>query len=405
MTSRVSIAGTGFVGLVTAACFASRKIPTIATNFIDKSIEQSIRNGVPHFFEKDLNTLLEKSIESGYLTFCSTVDEAIPNSDITFIIEGTPMRQDRSIDLQYIEKAAKQIGEGLNNKTSPHLVVVKSTVVPRTTRTVVGKMVSKTSGKEIGKDFGLCMNPEFLREGVAVYDTFNPDRIIIGERLPADGAILEELYINFCQGAPPPILHMSLESAEMVKYTANTFLATKISFANEIATISEQIPGVDVKQVMQGIADDFRINPKFLNAGVGWGGSCFPKDLNAIVAFAKSKQVNPVLLDSVVTRNDLQAKVAVQLANEMVQNLKGKRVAILGLAFKPGTDDMREASSVRIIKYLQEQGVTEIIGYDPHANQAAQQLLGDTIEYAKSISQTSPSEPVNLKRVFSTRAE
>ncbi|MHA1861368.1 MAG: nucleotide sugar dehydrogenase, partial [Candidatus Ranarchaeia archaeon] len=277
MPYRISIAGTGFVGLVTAACFASKDIEVYATNFINKETEELIRQGVPHFFEKGLKVLLQRVRKADKLKVFTSIDQAIPYTDITFITEGTPMQDDKKIDLKYIRKAARQIGNALVGKDDYHLIVVKSTVVPGTTRNVLGKIIAEESGKKAGKDFGLCMNPEFLREGCAIHDTLHPDRIVIGELFREDGKLLEKFFTSFYDVPPPPILHMSLESAELVKYASNTFLATKISFVNELAALCETIPDVDIKDVVKAMSFDYRINPHFLNAGVGFGGSCFPK--------------------------------------------------------------------------------------------------------------------------------
>ncbi|MFW9938152.1 MAG: UDP-glucose dehydrogenase family protein, partial [Candidatus Thorarchaeota archaeon] len=245
------------------------------------------------------------------------------------------------------------------------------------------------SGKEPGKDFGLCMQPEFLAEGRSIEDTLNPDRIVIGEFDGKSGAMLQEFYEYFYGDHLKncPLLRMNLESAELVKYGNNCLLSTKISYANEFANFAQLVPNVDVSQVMKGVGLDYRINPRFLKAGAGFGGSCFHKDVNAIMAWAKSKGYNSRLLKAVLDINDDQAIKVVDIAEELAGRLAGKKVCLLGLSFKPGTDDMREAPSIRIIKELRNRNVSNIIGYDPKAKKTAKEVLGDKIQYADSIQQ------------------
>ncbi len=384
---RISIIGTGFVGLVSAICFAKKGYEVYASTH-DQTKVDTINQGLSPFYEKDVAPMIKEAVEKGNLKAVLGREEAVLNSDISMLCVGTPSRPDGSIDLKYIESSAREIGEVLPKKDSYHLVIVRSTVVPGTTRNIV-KPAVEASGNKIGEDFGLCMQPEFLREGDAIYDTLNPDRIVIGEYDKKSGDVLEDLYIDFygkdylenC-----PILRMNIESAEMVKYGNNCLLATKISFINEIANICEIIEGVDVTEVAKGVGLDFRINPMFLGAGVGFGGSCFPKDVNAIVAFAKEHDYKPSLLDAVLSINLYQAKHIVEIAkSELGGTLKGSRIAILGLAFKPGTDDMREAPSIKVINHLFEEGVTDIIAYDPYAIENTEKIFGDKIKYVNSV--------------------
>ncbi|GAG65777.1 unnamed protein product, partial [marine sediment metagenome] len=262
-----------------------------------------------------------------------------------------------------------------------------STVVPGTTRSLVGKIITEVSGKIPGKDFGLCMQPEFLAEGRSIEDTLRPDRIVIGEIDEKSGAMLQEFYEYFygvhLQNCP--MLRMNLESAELVKYGNNCLLSTKISYANEFANFAELVPNVDVAQVMKGVGLDYRLNARFLNAGVGFGGSCFHKDVNAIKAWSKSKGYTSRLLEAVLGINDDQAIHIVDMAEQLAGKLVGKKVTLLGLAFKPGTDDMREAASIRVVNELRKRGITDIIGYDPKANKTAEMEMGDKIKYAESI--------------------
>ncbi|TFG15733.1 MAG: UDP-glucose/GDP-mannose dehydrogenase family protein [Promethearchaeota archaeon] len=384
----VSILGTGFIGLCSAACFAQKDIKVLASTHNEKKANM-INDGVAPFYEENLQEIMNeiKTQKSELLQCLLDPVEATLNSDISMITQGTPMREDKSIDLSFIESTAKEIGEALKNKSKYHLVVVRSTVVPGTTRNLVGKIITEVSGKEPGKDYGLCMQPEFLAEGRSIEDTLHPDRIVIGEFDEKSGSMLQEFYEYFYGDHLKncPILRMNLESAELVKYGNNCLLSTKISYANEFANFAQLVPNVDVVQVMKGVGLDYRINPKFLGAGVGFGGSCFHKDVNAIKAWSKSKGYTSRLLEAVLDINDDQAIHIVDMAEELAGKLAGRKVTILGLAFKPGTDDMREAASIRTINELIRRNVTNIVGFDPKANETAEIELGDKIKYANSI--------------------
>lgn len=381
----IAVHGTGFIGLVSGCCFAIRGNKTINSTFNVENCKK-INNGESPFFENGLDVLLKEAVFSGNFKCVVGRDKAVEESDISMIAVGTPMRKNNSIDLQFIKQTARQLGQALKKKNEYHLIVVRSTVVPGTTRNLVGKLVEEESGKKMGKDFGLCMQPEFLAEGRSIEDTFKPDRIIIGELDQKAGEILQSLYEQFYGDYLEncPIVRMNLESAELVKYGNNCLLATKISYANEMARIAELVPGVDIVQVMKGVGLDYRINEQFLGAGVGFGGSCFPKDVNAITAFAKSKGYNPRLLTSVLDINADQTIHAVSLLKKELPDIKGKRIALLGLAFKPGTDDMRFAPSIRIAHHLIDEGAS-VIGYDPVAETEAEKILGNSIEYADEV--------------------
>jgi nucleotide sugar dehydrogenase len=382
---KISIAGCGFVGLVNAAAFAASGFKVIATT-LNKDEAEMINNGEAPFYEKDLDELLKKAVNSGNLRVITENKEAIINTDITFISVGTPMRKDYSIDLSYINSVSEDIGMALAVKNSYHLIVDRSTVVPGTTRNMIGKNIERESKKTMGEEFGLCMQPEFLAEGRAVEDTYYPDRIIIGELDEKSGSMLEKLYQDFYREhlVDCPVIHMTIESAELVKYGNNCLLATKVSFANEFANLAELVPNVDVKQVMEGVGLDYRINPRFLNAGAGFGGSCFPKDVNAIKAWGRDKGYETRLLNAVLDINKDQAIHLVHIAEELVDDLEEKRIALLGLSFKPDTSDMREAASLKIIDELKSRGIEDIIAYDPKAIKEAKEILGNKIKYAIS---------------------
>ena len=385
---KVSILGTGFIGLCSAACFAEKDIMVLASTHNEKKAKM-INEGNAPFYEAELQEMMDdiKANKPELLQCLTDPVKAILESDISMITQGTPMREDKSIDLGYIESTAREIGEALKQKDKYHLVVVRSTVVPGTSRNLVGKIITEVSGKEPGKDYGLCMQPEFLAEGRSIEDTLRPDRIVIGGFDEKSGEMLKEFYEYFYGDHLEncPILRMNLESAELVKYGNNCLLSTKISYANEFANFAELVPNVDISQVMKGVGLDYRINSRFLRAGAGFGGSCFHKDVNAIKAWSKSKGYTSRLLEAVLGINDDQAIHIVNIAEDLAGKLAGKRVTLLGLAFKPGTDDMREAASLRVVSELRKRGITDIIGYDPKANETAEIELGDKIKYANSI--------------------
>jgi len=384
----VSILGTGFIGLCSAACFANKDIKVLASTHNEMKVS-IINDGKAPFFEAGLQEMMDdiKKKNPELLRCLTNPVKAVLETDISMITQGTPMREDKSINLSFIESTAREIGEALKSKNKYHLVVVRSTVVPGTTRNLVSKIIEEVSGKKPGKDYGLCMQPEFLAEGRSIEDTLHPDRIVIGEFDEKSGAMLQEFYEYFYGDhlKTCPILRMNLESAELVKYGNNCLLSTKISYANEFANFAELVPNVDISQVMKGVGLDYRINSRFLRAGVGFGGSCFHKDVNAIKAWSKSKGYTSRLLEAVLEINDDQAIHIVDIAEELAGKLAGKKVTLLGLAFKPGTDDMREAASIRVINELRRRGVTDIIGYDPKALKTAEEEIGDKIKYANSI--------------------
>ncbi len=379
---QISIVGTGYVGLCTAVGFTTKSYKVIASTSDHKKAEM-INQGIPPFYEPELQESLEKAVKKGDLRCTTNREEAIINTDITFITTATPSQQDGGINLQFIENSALKIGKALKKKKTYHLVVVKSTVTPGTTEKMVKPTIETHSNKHCGIDFGLCMNPEFLREGSALYDTLNPDRIVIGEHDKKSGDVLEALYRDFYSEKMPPLIKTNLPTAELIKYANNAFLATKISFINTIANICEKIPGADVTTVAKGISLDQRINPRFLRAGLGYGGSCFPKDVKALIAFSNQLGYTPTILQAVQEVNENQAKHAVEKVKEKLAELKGKRIAILGLSFKPNTDDMREARSIPIINQLLNEGAN-ITAYDPVAIPNAKSILKNKIRYASS---------------------
>lgn len=371
------------MGLCTAVGFASKGYNVLASdNDFEKVIK--IQQGIPPFHEPNLSNKLKATIKKGNLT-CLTnqTEKAILESDITYVTVGTPSRLDGSIDLQFIETVAHEIGKALQLKSRYHIVVIKSTVIPGTTQNIVKPILEEESKKKCGIDFGLCMNPEFLRQGSAFHDTFHPDRVVIGEYDKESGDTLERIYCEFYEGKPTPIIRTSLSTAELIKYASNSFLASKVSFINTIANICERIPGANVKIVSEAMGLDKRIGPLFLNAGLGYGGSCFPKDVKALIAFSKDLGYESELLDSIEAVNKKQPLRAVEFCREELGSLEGKNIAILGLAFKPDTDDMREARVIPIINKLLSEGAN-VIAYDPIAMSVAKTIFKNKIQYAVS---------------------
>ena len=357
---RVAVLGMGYVGLTSGIAFAKHGIRSICTTTTPGKAE-NLNNGVPPFYEPGLEELLKEMVNEGMLSGSSDNVDAVRQSDITFICVGTPPLQDGSADLSAIEATARDIGVALRDMDNYHVVVAKSTIPPGTTENLILPTVEKYAGKKVGENFGLCMNPEFLRQGSAVYDVINPDRIVIGEYDEKSGDVLEYIYRDYdC-----PKIRCEIRAAELIKYAANSLLATKISFANEFSRICEKF-NVDVYEVMKGVGLDFRINPRFLNAGCGFGGSCFPKDVNAIAALSKKISVETPLLDSVLYTNELQPMHFVELIKNAAGSLEGKVVAFLGLSFKPNTGDTRETRALPIIEKLYEMGA-RVKAYDPKA--------------------------------------
>jgi len=379
---RISVIGIGYVGLSIALGFTTKDYSVIAVD-VDNAKIKRINKGILPFHEPHFQELLKNAIKTGRLSFVPTFEKAIRDTEITFVAVGTPSQPDGNIDLQHIEKAACEIGMALQKKDTYHLVVIKSTVTPRTTETSLKLIIEKHSGRACGSNFGLCMSPEFLREGSALYDVLHPDRIIIGEFDKKSGDTLVDLLKEFYNVNIPPIIRTNLSTAELIKYASNTFLATKISFINTIASICEKISGVDIVLVARGIGLDKRINPLFLSAGLGYGGSCFPKDIKALIAYSETLGYKPELLESVENVNKIQPFKTIELCKKLLTNLKGSHIAVLGLAFKPNTDDMREAVSIPIINQLLKEGVN-VTAYDPEAIPNAKKIFKNKIKYAPS---------------------
>jgi len=365
-----------------AACLAERGFEVIGVDADSKKIE-AINTGKSPIYEPGLEELTAKALKTGNLKVTGNFESALKDSYITFITVGTPSRPDGSIDLRQTRSACESIGSSLERIEEYRLIVLRSTVVPGTSEQIVKPILESASGKSCGNDFGLCVNPEFLREGSAVQDMLKPDRIVIGEHDKKSGNLLEDFYRRLYSQDTPTLIRTSLANAELIKYVNNAFLATKISFINSIANLCEGIDEGDVEVIARAIGLDPRIGPLFLKAGLGWGGSCFPKDLRAILAFSRGLGIDLPIIDAALRVNESQPILAVEKAKKALGSLKGRRIAILGLAFKPNTDDAREAVSIRIIDRLLQEGA-RVRAYDPAAMQNIRRIFGKKISFANS---------------------
>jgi UDPglucose 6-dehydrogenase len=379
--SSVSIIGLGYVGLCTAAAFAFRGIMTLGIDIDEERIRQ-IQKGKSPLHEPHLDEMLKKAVKKKLLDATSDISRAM-DTNASFLTVGTPSQPDGSIDLTYVMKATVGLGNTLRKKLGYHLLAVKSTVIPGTTNNTVRPILEHSSGKTVGPSLGLCANPEFLKEGTAINDALYPDKIVIGSNDKKSADQLTRIYRRFYASKLPPLIFTSPETAELVKYASNAFLATKVSYINTIANIAQHLPGVDVNQVADAIGHDPRIGPLFLKAGPGYGGSCFHKDLQALISHSNERGYDPVLLRATEETNEAQADKVVDLSEKLVGHLEDKRIAILGLAFKKDTDDIREAASIRVIDRLRKKGA-KIIAYDPMAMPGFQQVFGNTIELARN---------------------
>jgi UDPglucose 6-dehydrogenase len=370
---KISVIGAGYVGLVTAAALASKGHSVIVVDIDDTRVGMINRKKSP-IFEEGLDDMLSDCIESDRLRATGDYQEILA-TDITLICVGTPSNPDGSMNLSYITESAGDIGRMLGSKSERHTVVVRSTVVPGTTKSIIIPVLEQYSGKKAHVDFDVAVNPEFLQEGKALHGFFNPDRIIIGEEEQGAGDMVEKLY----EGISAPVIRMGITTAEMIKFTSNAFLATKISFINDIGNICRRL-GVDVYDVVKGVGVDYRIGEHFLSAGIGFGGSCLPKDVKALVHSSRDLGYRPLVLESVLEVNKNQISNMLRMVEEKFGNLKGKTICVLGLAFKPDTDDIRNAPALEIIRMLIEKGAT-VKTYDPLAIPNAKRVLPEKVIY------------------------
>lgn len=368
--------GAGYVGLVSGACFAEFGASVTCVERDASKLSSLLRGDIP-IYEPGLKSLIAKNVEAGRLRFSDSMTASVPSADLVFITVGTPTRRgDGNADMQYVHQAATEVAENLDGYT----VIVNKSTVPVGTAREVHRIIRKLNPEA---DFDVASNPEFLREGSAIGDFMRPDRVVIGAETERSEALLRELYrpLNLIEA---PIHVTNLESAEVIKYAANAFLATKISFINEISQLCEKV-GADVHSIAKGIGLDGRIGPKFLHAGPGYGGSCFPKDTLALVRMAQEHGVSSRIVEAVVEVNASQkARMVAKIRDALGGSEADKTIAVLGLTFKPETDDMRDAPALAILPALADKGAV-IIAHDPQGIDEARDLLPTSIRYADSI--------------------
>lgn len=374
---KIAVIGTGYVGLVTGTCFAEVGIDVTCID-IDVNKIENLKKGILPIFEPGLEEMVVRNHKEGRLNFSSNLAESIKDCDVAFIAVGTPPGEDGSADLKYVLAVASGIGQHMNDYG---VVVTKSTVPVGTAKKVKLAVRHELDKRGVDVDFDVASNPEFLKEGAAIEDFLKPDRIVVGVESDRAEEIMKRLYKPFLLNGHP-IIFMDIPSAEMTKYAANAMLATKISFMNDIANLCE-IMGADVNHVRKGIGSDPRIGNKFIYPGIGYGGSCFPKDVKALAKTAHEHGYKMQILEAVESVNDFQKSVLFTKIKKHFGSLTGKHFAMWGLAFKPKTDDMREAPSLVIIDKLLAEGAT-VTAYDPVAMHEAQKSLGNSITYATS---------------------
>ncbi|MBF6613537.1 MAG: UDP-glucose/GDP-mannose dehydrogenase family protein [Chloroflexi bacterium] len=361
--SKIVVVGTGYVGLVTGTCFADLGNHVACVDVVQEKIDK-LKEGQSPIYEPGLEELIGRNLKAHRLEFTTSYEEALKGAEFVFIAVGTPEAADGSADMQYVEAAARNIGRSAPGRSEQPLIVINKSTVPIGTGDLVGRLVKGNAPSDF--NFAVVSNPEFTREGQAVLDFLQPDRVVLGSEDAWAAELVRELYLPL----EAPIIVTDIRTAEMIKYASNAILATYISFINEIAMICESL-GADVKKVAQGMGYDKRINAQFLNAGVGFGGSCFPKDVKALAHMAEQSNTRPALLNAVIDINKDARRLFVDKVVRLVGgDVNGKRIGVLGLSFKPDTDDMRESPAVDILQALREQGA-EIHAYDPVAMEVA----------------------------------
>jgi len=378
---KISIIGTGYVGLVTGTCFSDLGNEVICVDVNEEKIRQ-LKKGIIPIYEPGLEEIVKRNYELGQLSFTTDIRYAVQNSSICFIAVGTPMDEDGSADMKYVLSAAASIGQYMEH---PMCIVDKSTVPVGSSRQVRAAIEKELEKRNMEMEFDVVSNPEFLKEGTAVADCTRPDRVVIGTDSERAKELLSELYKGMMLNTQN-VIFMDIESAEMTKYAANCMLATKISFMNEISNICELV-GADVNQVRMGIGSDRRIGFSFIYPGCGYGGSCFPKDVQALIRTAEHYGYHPSILTAVEEVNAAQKHILVQKVTKVYgENLSGMAFAVWGLAFKPETDDMRESAAVVVIQGLTSRGA-KVKAYDPKAAEQAKNFYlkgNDAVEYMKS---------------------
>ena len=374
---KVAVVGTGYVGLVTGTCLSQTGISVVCID-IDQQKIDNLKKGIIPIFEPGLDDLVIQNTAEGRLSFSTNLQESVKGCEAVFIAVGTPSDEDGSADLKYVIGVASEIGKAISNYT---VVITKSTVPVGTSLKVKDAIVAELQKRGVSIEFDVASNPEFLKEGAAIEDFMKPDRIVVGTESERAEKVLSRIYKPFIMNGHP-LIFMNIPSAELTKYAANAMLATRISFMNDIANLCE-IVGADINLIRKGIGTDTRIGGKFLYPGVGYGGSCFPKDVKALIKTAKDLNYDLKVLRSVEDVNNNQKSV---LFNKIQQHFKGeltgKKIALWGLSFKPNTDDMREAPSLVVIKKLLESNC-EITVFDPVAMEEAHRIIGDKVTYCK----------------------
>lgn len=376
---RVLVVGTGYVGLVTGACFAEMGIPVVCIDIDEEKINK-LKQGIIPIYEPGLEFIVDKNVKAGRLSFSTSLKDSLEDIQVVFSAVGTPPDEDGSADLQYVLDVARTVGQHMKDYK---LIVTKSTVPVGTAALVRKAVQAELDKRNVKIEFDVASNPEFLKEGDAVNDFMHPDRVVVGVESKKAEEIMTGLYRPFLLNNFR-VIFMDIASAEMTKYAANAMLATRISFMNDIANLCEKV-GANINMVRKGIGSDSRIGNKFLYAGVGYGGSCFPKDVKALVQIGEKAGYSMNILKSVEEVNDNQKSVLFNKLQAFYKgDIKGKTIAVWGLAFKPETDDMREAPSLVLIQKLLEAGC-KVKAYDPVAMQEAKRILGDKIVYANDI--------------------
>ncbi|MDA1476578.1 UDP-glucose 6-dehydrogenase TuaD [Bacillus changyiensis] len=372
---RIAVIGTGYVGLVSGTCFAEVGHSVVCCDIDIKKIS-SLKAGIIPIYESGLKELVDKNTKENRLFFSTDIPETIRKADIIYIAVGTPMSENGEADLRHVKAVANIIGANLNG----YKIIVNKSTVPVGTGKLVQSIIQQVS--KGSHPFDVVSNPEFLREGTAIADTMNMERAVIGATSEKAATIIEELHQPF----ETTIVKTNLESAEMIKYAANAFLATKISFINDIANICERV-GADVEKVAEGVGLDSRIGKKFLHAGIGFGGSCFPKDTMALLQIAKSVGYPFKMIEAVIETNQKQRAHIVQKLLHVFGDLQGKTISVLGLAFKPNTNDMRSSPALDVIPMLRNLGA-QVKAYDPVAIPEAKRFLGDQVVYSEDLFET-----------------
>jgi UDPglucose 6-dehydrogenase len=378
----ISVVGLGKLGLCTATCFASKGFMVIGLD-VDIDKINKINKAVSPIMETGLSELLKKS--KANLKATADYDEAVLNTEVTFIVVATPSLADGSFSNEYLEKAVHKIGESLKKKKSYHVVVVTSTVMPQTTEQVVRFILEKISGKKCGKDFGLAYNPEFIALGSVIHDFLNPDMLLIGEANKVDGDILEYIYKKTCDNNPY-FARMSLVNAEITKIALNCYVTTKITFANSLSEVCEKVKGGDAHVVSEALGMDSRIGSKYIRPGLGYGGPCFPRDNQAFACFARLMETQAKLAEKVDEVNRDQVMRVLNRIKELIGSSRDKKakkhIAVLGLSYKPNTPIIEDSQALNIAHMLVNEGYSVSV-YDPQAMENARSVLGDAVSYAR----------------------